>query len=279
MTGIPPLPPAVSPPSACQATGLRPLRRNFAPAAVAVPCTGADKLEQGLVGARTASRIGETTLQLMRDTGVKGKMSASPVNWVTMAGFADGLALSVEDPKAQSACMLAGHYGGYRFGLAAPLIGRGTSLVALTGVTAAAIVPQMMAQTLSDPTQLQAPAEPPNTKARNRAAVVGGTVGVGLTLTTLATHPGLMKPATAIPLLCLGACSGSLDGVAAVTNVRREQAIATSLGHVAGFAMIAAVPGMATATRSGLTRTGIAGVSLAPFVAAGLDAKKHPQLD
>jgi hypothetical protein len=231
------------------------------------------------MGARTASSIGETTLTLMHGSGLKGRPSASPVNWVTVAGFADGMAMNVADPNLQSACMLAGHYGGYRFGLAAPLVGRGASLIAVTGVTAAAVVPQLLVETLSDPTSLKAPAAPANTKARNRAALVGGSVGAGLSLTTLATHPGLLKPATAIPLVCLGAVSGCLDGVAAVTNVRREQAIATGLGHVTGFALMAAVPGMATATRSGMTRTGIAGISLAPFVAASLDAKKHPQQD
>jgi hypothetical protein len=272
MTGIDIARTTATPPTAPRPQGLKPLGRRQAtdPSPLRQP----DRLEQGLVGAKAAASIGETTLRLLRENGLKAKPSSTPVNWVTLAGFADGAALSTEDPRLQTACMLAGHYGGYRFGLAAPLIGRTEGLIAVTGVTAAAILPQLVTQTLTDPLHAM-PKVAPNPKARNRAAFVGGSVGAGLAVTTMLTHPNLLKPQAAIPLIAFGTASGALDGVAAVTNQRREQAISTGLGHVAGFAMTAMVPGMSTASCSGLTRAGLAAVSLAPFVVASTDASKH----
>jgi hypothetical protein len=241
-----------------------------------IPAHRYDRLEQGVFSAKAASTIGETTLKLMQESGMRTATKAGPVNWLTLAGFADGLSLTVEDPQLQTACMMAGHYGGYRFGLAAPLLGRGPGLIAVTGVTAAAVVPQMLAQGLQDPLH-PTPSAPANKRASRRAGIVGGSVGAGMAMTTVLSHPNLLKPAAAIPLVALGAASGYLDGRAAVTNQRREQAISTGLGHVAGYALTATVPGIAAAARTGVTRAGLAGVALVPFVVASLDARHQAQ--
>jgi hypothetical protein len=274
MPGLNAIQPTCVPPTTAS-IGLQRLARRQTASAPA-PLHHSDRLETGLIGARTASTIGETTLRLMRETGVHTPTTTAPVGWVTVAGFADGMALSTEDSRLQTACMLAGHYGGYRFGLAAPLLDRTSGLIAVSGVTAAAIVPQLLAQDLSDPAHVAAPVAP-NTKATHRAGFVGGTVGAGLAMTTVLTHSSLMRPQAAIPLVALGAASGYLDGVAAVTNQRKAQALSTGAGHVVGFAMAAAVPGVTTAARTGLTRAGLASVALTPFVVASLDAIRHGQ--
>lgn len=265
----------VASPKAPTGLGMTPLRRE--PAAPA-PLHRPDRLEQGVTSARTAAGIGETTLRLLQQKGLKVEPKTTPVTWLTVAGFADGAALSTDDPKLQAACMLAGHYGGYKFGLAAPLVSPTESLIAVCGVTAAAIVPQLTTEALSDPMQVLSDMAP-NHKARSRAGLVGGSVGGGLAMATLLTHPNLLKPQAAIPLVAFGAASGYLDGVAAVTNQRKEQAVSTGLGHVTGFAMTTMVPGMALAAKGGTTRAGLAAVALAPFVVASIDARRHPIAD
>lgn len=232
-----------------------------------------DQLHQTTLGAETAATIGKCTLKLVQQSGVKVPSKANPVSWLAVAGAADGAALTAESPLLKTGLMLAGHYGGYRFGLAAPLMGLRTSLIAVTGVTAGAIVPQLTVRTASDPLHPEAPVAP-NTAESRRAGMIGGVTGAGLSTVTLLVSPQLLTPGRACSFVALGAISGWADGVASVTNDRKKQALTTAVGHASGFCQ-SAMPGAQAAARSGLSRTGMMGVALVPFVAASLDNAKH----